>query len=389
MKSNYNQLGQYIEMVSRTNSDLKYGIEDVRGCSNTKQMMQTRANLIGRTYEKFIVLRPQEFVFNRRTTRNGEKIGMAYNNTDREYIFTNDYVAFRVKQEYLDELLPDYLYMFFCRDEFDRYARYKSTGSATEFFNWEDMCAVPFEIPPMDFQQLVVNAYKVLNERIETKQKINDNLVSTLQIIYKKMFLESQNTYITKPLADLCSKIGSGATPKGGKAAYFDKGISLIRSMNVFDYFFSYPELAHISQIQANALANVEIQQADVLFNITGVSVTRCCVVPDDVLPARVNQHVMIIRPYKGKNMSYYIMCTLCTSENKAKLLGIGQSGSTREAINKQELERFEIPVPSDEELERFGEIATKIYALIFSNTNEIRMLCDMKDTLLTKLSSY
>ena len=389
MKSNYNQLGQYIEMVSRTNSDLKYGIEDVRGCSNTKQMMQTRANLIGRTYEKFIVLRPQEFVFNRRTTRNGEKIGMAYNNTDREYIFTNDYVAFRVKQEYLDKLLPDYLYMFFCRDEFDRYARYKSTGSATEFFNWEDMCAVPFEIPPMDFQQLVVNAYKVLNERIETKQKINDNLVSTLQIIYKKMFLESQNTYITKPLADLCSKIGSGATPKGGKAAYFDKGISIIRSMNVFDYFFSYTELAHISQIQANALANVEIQQADVLFNITGVSVTRCCVVPDDVLPARVNQHVMIIRPYKGKNMSYYIMCTLCTSENKAKLLGIGQSGSTREAINKQELERFEIPVPSDEELERFGEIATKIYALIFSNTNEIRMLCDMKDTLLTKLSSY
>lgn len=389
MKSNYNQLGQYIEMVSRTNSDLKYGIEDVRGCSNTKQMMQTRANLIGRTYEKFIVLRPQEFVFNRRTTRNGEKIGMAYNNTDREYIFTNDYVAFRVKQEYLDKLLPDYLYMFFCRDEFDRYARYKSTGSATEFFNWEDMCAVPFEIPPMDFQQLVVNAYKVLNERIETKQKINDNLVSTLQSIYKKMFLESQNTYMTTPLADLCSKIGSGATPKGGKAAYFDKGISLIRSMNVFDYFFSYPELAHISQIQANALANVEIQQADVLFNITGVSVTRCCVVPDDVLPARVNQHVMIIRPYKGKNMSYYIMCTLCTSENKAKLLGIGQSGSTREAINKQELESFEIPVPSDEELESFGKIATKIYAFIFSNTNEIRMLCDMKDTLLTKLSSY
>ena len=180
MKSNYNQLGQYIEMVSRTNSDLKYGIEDVRGCSNTKQMMQTRANLIGRTYEKFIVLRPQEFVFNRRTTRNGEKIGMAYNNTDREYIFTNDYVAFRVKQEYLDKLLPDYLYLFFCRDEFDRYARYKSTGSATEFFNWEDMCAVPFEIPPMDFQQLVVNAYKVLNKRIETKQKINDNLYNYL-----------------------------------------------------------------------------------------------------------------------------------------------------------------------------------------------------------------
>ena len=190
MKSNYNQLGQYIEMVSRTNSDLKYGIEDVRGCSNTKQMMQTRANLIGRTYEKFIVLKPQEFVFNRRTTRNGEKIGMAYNNTDRDYIFTNDYVAFRVNQGYLDKLLPDYLYLFFCRDEFDRYARYKSTGSATEFFNWEDMCAVPFKIPPMDFQQLIVNTYKVLNERIALKQKINDNLLNSVQAIFRSWFVD-------------------------------------------------------------------------------------------------------------------------------------------------------------------------------------------------------
>ena len=167
MKSSYKQLGEYIEIVSRVNSDLKYGIDDVRGCSNTKKMMQTKANLIGRTFEKFIVLKPQEFVFNRRTTRNGERIGMAYNDTDREYIFTNDYVAFRVKKECLSELLPEYLYLFFCRDEFDRYARYKSTGSATEFFNWEDMCAVPLEVPSFDFQKTMVKAYRIINEQIE------------------------------------------------------------------------------------------------------------------------------------------------------------------------------------------------------------------------------
>lgn len=321
------------------------------------------------------------------TSRRGDKIAIALLEDYEEGLVSNVYTVFEVIDT--EKLLPEYLMLWFSRPEFDRYARFKSHGSVREVMDWEEMCKVELPVPDIEKQRKIVKAYKTITDRIALKQKINDNLVATLQIIYKKMFLESQNTYITKPLADLCSKIGSGATPKGGKAAYFDKGISLIRSMNVFDYFFSYPELAHISQIQANALANVEIQQADVLFNITGVSVTRCCVVPDDVLPARVNQHVMIIRPYKGKNMSYYIMCTLCTSENKAKLLGIGQSGSTREAINKQELERFEIPVPSDEELERFGEIATKIYALIFSNTNEIRMLCDMKDTLLTKLSSY
>jgi len=385
MKEGYRFLGEYIRQVDIRNKEGKK--ENLLGVSVQKQFIQSIANTVGTDFTKYKIVKKGQFTYIPDTSRRGDKIAIALLEDYEEGLVSNVYTVFEVIDT--EKLLPEYLMLWFSRPEFDRYARFKSHGSVREVMDWEEMCKVELPVPDIEKQRKIVKAYKTITDRIALKQKINDNLVSTLQIIYKKMFLESQNTYITKPLADLCSKIGSGATPKGGKAAYFDKGISLIRSMNVFDYFFSYPELAHISQIQANALANVEIQQADVLFNITGVSVTRCCVVPDDVLPARVNQHVMIIRPYKGKNMSYYIMCTLCTSENKAKLLGIGQSGSTREAINKQELERFEIPVPSDEELERFGEIATKIYALIFSNTNEIRMLCDMKDTLLTKLSSY
>ena len=385
MKEGYRFLGEYIRQVDIRNKEGKK--ENLLGVSVQKQFIQSIANTVGTDFTKYKIVKKGQFTYIPDTSRRGDKIAIALLEDYEEGLVSNVYTVFEVIDT--EKLLPEYLMLWFSRPEFDRYARFKSHGSVREVMDWEEMCKVELPVPDIEKQRKIVKAYKTINDRIALKQKINDNLVATLQIIYKKMFLESQNTYITKPLADLCSKIGSGATPKGGKAAYFDKGISLIRSMNVFDYFFSYPELAHISQIQANALANVEIQQADVLFNITGVSVTRCCVVPDDVLPARVNQHVMIIRPYKGKNMSYYIMCTLCTSENKAKLLGIGQSGSTREAINKQELERFEIPVPSDEELERFGEIATKIYALIFSNTNEIRMLCDMKDTLLTKLSSY
>lgn len=385
MKSNYKQLGQFIRQVDVRNSEGKE--ENLLGVSVQKKFIPSIANTVGTDFKKYKVVKKGQFTYIPDTSRRGDKIGIALLEDYEEGLVSNVYTVFEIIDE--KQLIPEYLMLWFSRPEFDRYARFKSHGSVREVMDWDEMCKVELPVPPYEKQKEIVDGYKAITERIALKQKINDNLVSTLQIIYKKMFLESQNTYITKPLADLCSKIGSGATPKGGKAAYFDKGISLIRSMNVFDYFFSYPELAHISQIQANALANVEIQQADVLFNITGVSVTRCCVVPDDVLPARVNQHVMIIRPYKGKNMSYYIMCTLCTSENKAKLLGIGQSGSTREAINKQELESFEIPVPSDEKLESFGKIATKIYAFIFSNTNEIRMLCDMKDTLLTKLSSY
>lgn len=381
----YKTIEELVTRVDERNSDGT--VSELIGVSIDKCFIKSVANTNGTDLSKYKIIRKNDFAVSLMQVSRDGKIPVARLEEYEEAIMSPAYPIFRVKDKNI--ILPDYLEMWFKRPEFDREAAFIAVGGVRGSMPWEEFAKMKLPVPSIEKQQKIVNAYKIVTDRIALKQRINDNLVSTLQIIYKKMFLESQNTYITKPLADLCSKIGSGATPKGGKAAYFDKGISLIRSMNVFDYFFSYPELAHISQIQANALANVEIQQADVLFNITGVSVTRCCVVPDDVLPARVNQHVMIIRPYKGKNMSYYIMCTLCTSENKAKLLGIGQSGSTREAINKQELERFEIPVPSDEELERFGEIATKIYALIFSNTNEIRMLCDMKDTLLTKLSSY
>lgn len=124
------------------------------------------------------------------------------------------------------------------------------------------------------------------------------------------------------------------------------------------------------------------------LFNITGVSVARCCMVPDDVLPARVNQHVMIVRPIKGEIMSYYIMFTLCATDNKAKLLGIGQSGSTREAINKQELESYEIPLPADAVLNKFGKVAKWVYEHIQHNVKEIQVLEEMKAVLLTRISS-
>ena len=171
--------------------------------------------------------------------------------------------------------------------------------------------------------------------------------------------------------------------------SYIEEGISLIRSTNVFDYSFSYSELAHITQEQADALSNVEVEANDVLFNITGVSVTRCCIVPDDVLPARVNQHVMIIRPINGKGMSYYLMFTLCDPDNKNKLFGIAQSGSTREAINKQEMDQFQILLPSDKQIAEFGNIAHKSYAKIKQNSGEIRKLIDMKSVLLSKLIGY
>ena len=154
------KLGLFIERVERRNSGLKYGFDDVRGVSNTKEIRPTKADITDRSFTRFQIVEHQEFVFNRRTTRMGEKIGIGYNNIGEIFIVTEDYVVFRVADESL--LLPDYLNIFFRRPEFDRYARWDSWGSATEFFNWEEMCDVPIDLPPLPVQQKYVDVYNAM-----------------------------------------------------------------------------------------------------------------------------------------------------------------------------------------------------------------------------------
>ena len=160
------KLGQLIEQIDRRNTALRYGIEDVRGVSNTKEIRPTKANVDDRAFDKFYIVEPKEFIFNRRTTRNGERLGLGFNNTDRAYIFTEDYIAFTIKESAKQTLLPEYLYLFFLRDEFDRYVRYNSWGSATEFFNWEEMCGVPILLPDLSVQQKAVDAYNAINANL-------------------------------------------------------------------------------------------------------------------------------------------------------------------------------------------------------------------------------
>ena len=202
---------------------------------------------------------------------------------------------------------------------------------------------------------------------IETQKKIADVLdkakslidlrkkqIEKMDLLIKSKFIEMFGDPVTNPkgwptkeLKDITSKIGSGATPRGGKESYIKYGICLIRSMNVHNGKFKYEELAHIDESQAKQLENVTVFENDVLINITGASVARSCVVPKTTLPARVNQHVSIIR-CNPKVISYQYMNKLLINESyQKKLLSIGGAGgATREAITKRQLELLEIPLP-------------------------------------------
>jgi len=148
-------------------------------------------------------------------------------------------------------------------------------------------------------------------------------------------------------LKECTTKIGSGATPTGGKTAYKKSGVSLIRSMNVYDYAFKWKDLAYIDDVQAEKLKNVEVFSNDVLFNITGASVCRCSIVPNEVLPARVNQHVSIIRSDTVKLNPLFLNHLLVSDSMKRKLLHVGSAGgAVMEAITKDQLENLEIILP-------------------------------------------
>lgn len=180
------------------------------------------------------------------------------------------------------------------------------------------------------------------------------------------------------PLATITTKIGSGATPRGGRNAYEASGMSLIRSMNVHDNNFRWDDLALINPHQAAGLDNVTVEADDVLLNITGASVARCCSVPVSVLPARVNQHVAIVRADRTKAIGKFIEYTLTSPHGKSRLLGIAQGGATREALTKATLEQFEIPLPPLATQHKIAAILSTYDELIETNSRRIKLLEEM-----------
>lgn len=170
------RLGDLIELLNERNTAMQYGIDYVRGVNNLKQLMPTKADLTTRDISKFQIVYPQDFVFNHRTSRNGDKFSIAFNDTDLPVICTEDYVVFRVKEDSKHILLPLFLYIYFNRSEFDRYVIMNSWGSSTEFYNWEDICDIMLDLPDITIQQKYVNIYLSMLENQRCYETALDDL---------------------------------------------------------------------------------------------------------------------------------------------------------------------------------------------------------------------
>ncbi len=177
-------------------------------------------------------------------------------------------------------------------------------------------------------------------------------------------------------LGDVCHKIGSGATPKGGSTVYVNKGVTFIRSQNVYNLRFDYDGLVYINDEAAKKLNGVTIKKNDVLLNITGDSVARTCLVPSELIPARVNQHVAIVRPDSNILNPFFLNYYLASPFMQSFMLGLAVGkGASRNAMTKDMIANFEVPCPSINIQQKIVSILKPYDDLIENNQKQIKLL--------------
>jgi type I restriction enzyme S subunit len=320
----------------------------------------------------------------------------------------------------------------------EQIGKFLNVGAVFDSLKCADIPNFQLLIPPMDEQKEIAHILGTLDDKIELNQQMNRTLEGIARALFKSWFIdfdpvrakldgrqpagkvsETQTGgtpsgsgtfwdaetaalfpdsfedsplgkipkgWRVKRLSQVTTKIGSGATPRGGNKVYVDEGIALIRSQNVYDYEFRWDGLAFITEDTATQLKNVVVKPDDILLNITGDSILRTCVVEPSVLPARVNQHVAIIRP-KPEVPCRYLHLYLVHPQMKSLMLGF-DTGATRKAITKGQLESLLILLPTDDVLRCFDKLTNHLFQQVQSNISESRALAAIRDILLPKLLS-
>ncbi|PKL17118.1 MAG: restriction endonuclease subunit S [Spirochaetae bacterium HGW-Spirochaetae-5] len=275
-----------------------------------------------------------------------------------------DIKALHIKE--INQLDINYLFLYL--SSISKVFEKAGKGATVKGFKLDFLKDIEVPLPPLSEQikiaSILTRAENLIAKRKESIKSLDEFLKST----FLEMFgdpVRNDKGWEKKYLKNLTIKIGSGATPTGGDSSYKTEGISLIRSMNVYDNTFKYKDLAYIDEVQADKLKNVIVEIDDVLLNITGASVCRCTLVPKDILPARVNQHVAIIRVNRKELNSIYLTSLFTLSNYKFQLLKIAkQNGATREALTKDQIENLEILLPPLPIQNKFAVIVEKVQAI-------------------------
>ena len=299
-------------------------------------------------------------------------------------MYTNEAIAnFPIKNK--EVIFPEYLFYALSTVNFNNTDR--AVMGAT--LNKSKLNEIKIPYCNLENQKKIVNVLDKSQELINKRKEQIEALDELVKSKFIEMFgnpVRNEKGWSKEICKSISFKIGSGATPKGGNSSYKDEGISLIRSMNVHNNKFVNKDLAFIDDEQAEKLKNVTIEHNDVLLNITGASVARCCTVPDKYIPARVNQHVAIIRCNDNLILPKFLEYQLTNKNYQRLLWDIATSGgATREAITKQQIENLELIVPELEVQNKFVDFVKQVDKLKFELEKSLKELEDNFNSLMQR----
>jgi len=296
--------------------------------------------------------------------------------TKREVAFNQDLKALQCREDVDPEFL---FYALMARRE-DLRDLATEAAHGTKRLQTEMLQGYELPIPSVDAQRRIASVLTAYDDLLENNERRIALLEESARLLYRDWFVRLRfpgyehrrltdsplgkipKTWRVVRLGEIATKIGSGATPRGGEAAYQERGITLIRSLNVYDNRFQDDGLAFLNDDQASELSHVAVEPRDILLNITGASVARCCMVPERLLPARVNQHVMIVRINPALADPYFVLSAINSEERKRQLLAYAQVGATREALTKETVTNFQIVLPDEHLLRDFAQVARNLF---------------------------
>lgn len=391
MKEGYRLLGDFIRQVDVRNTDGKE--ENLLGVSVQKMFIPSIANTVGTDFTKYKVVKRGQFTYIPDTSRRGDKIGIALLTDYDEGLVSNIYTVFEVKDE--NELLPEYLMLWFSRPEFDRYARFKSHGSVREIMDWDEMCKVELPVPSIEKQRSIVKAYNTITDRIELKRKINDNLVAVGTASIQKNvgrgalinLTEAEMDRLTLPddfeiqtVSEFCGETKSGSTPSRTNNEYWENGtISWVKSGEVHNNITLQTE-EYITPLGLSESSTKLLPKDTVLMAMYGVTAGEVGYL---AIEATTNQAIcgMICN---SKADAAYLYFSLIQSQAAISRLS---NGGAQDNLSKNFIDNIKIVVPPSEFIEELNLAA--IVEQMTLNTKEIALLEELQATALAQLSSH
>lgn len=390
MKSNYKQLGQYIRQVDVRNVDGKE--ENLLGVSVQKQFIPSIANTVGTDFSKYKVVKKGQFTYIPDTSRRGDKIGIALLEDYEEGLVSNVYTVFEVIDE--NQLMSEYLMLWFKRPEFDRYARFKSHGSVREVMDWDEMCKVELPVPPIEKQRNIVKAYQTITDRIALKRKVNENLVtigiaSIQKNIGRGVLINLTDAererlilpegFSIKTVSEFCKDTKSGSTPSRTNNEYWENGtIPWVKSGEVHNNITLQTD-EHITSLGLSESSTKLLSRDTVLMAMYGVTAGEVGYL---AIEATTNQAIcgMICHT---KAESAYLYFSLIQSQTAISRLS---NGGAQDNLSKNFIDSIKIVVPPTDCIEKLN-LAAIIQQMIL-NTKEMALLEELQSTVLAQLAS-